>query len=479
MNRILASLVAALAVGALSVNAQDDPKPAQPEAPKAEEKPAPAAAEAPAGKFKPVTVNDLKVKDEARKKDIALFVVAPEGEGKFPVILFSSAQAPQTVGGLANYWASHGYVVIAPTHADTQQGPGGQGPGRNQDRGAMVDRAFDMADADKDGKLSKEEIPAIWADRVQDADTDKDGFLTKAEVRKAFGIEEAPAQPAPEQPKKEEAKPAEKAPEKAPEKKPAPKEEEFGFADDPAQPQPQQPRQGQGRNQGQNRGNRQTIEAAQERVKDFTLLLDSIDKLAESSSALKGKIDKDKIAVAGIGFGAYTAGLLGGVTVDVAEDKKAQSFADKRIKAVIELSPPGSGERGLTKESWKAVKLPMMTLTGSNDRRGMGRRPAEGEEDNSAEWRREAFAGAPEGGKVHVSIEGGSAFMFLGAGLGGQPQRGREGQAETAKQVFIHVQTTTLYFLNANLKGDEASSKLLDAEAMKKATDGKVTVERK
>lgn len=466
MNKLLASLIAAFAIGGLAVNAQDAPKPVDPPkaAEKADEKPAPTVADAPEGKFKPVTVNDLKLTDEARKKEIALLVIAPDGEGKFPLILFSSNQAPAQVGPLANYWASHGYVVIAPTHADTVN------TGGNRDMGAFVDRMFDSADADKDGKLSSEEIPETWKERLAEADADKDGFLTKPEVRKALGIPE----PAAPEPKKEEGKPE-------PEKKPDPKkEEEFSFADEPAPPAPRQPqgRQGQGR-QGQNRGNRQTLQAAQERVKDFALLLDSLDKLAEKSSALKGKIDKDKIVIAGHGFGAYTAGLLAGATVDVSEEAKAQSFADKRIKAVIEISPAGSGLLGLGKESWKGIKMPMLTITGSADRQGGGRRGGDEGNVRGPEWRREAFANAPEGGKVHVLLEGGSAFNFLGAALGMPAPRGREDMAETNKNVYQWVQATTLLFMDANLKGSEAAGKSLDAEAFKKATDGKVTLEKK
>ena len=474
MTRVIAVLIAAFAIGAFAVNAQDAPRPAEPPKPEGEaapepragsepekaEKPAPRAADAVAGSFKTAAIEDLKLTDEEAGKELGLLVVTPEGEGKFPVVVFSAAQAPATARPLATFWASHGYVIIVPAHADAMQGPGGQNPGGNrQDRGALVDRAFDLADADKDGKLSPEETPEMWKERLKDADADKDGFLTKKEVRKALGIEDT-AKPAPEAPK--------------PEKPAGPrKEEEFGMGFEPA-PEPPSRQQPRGGNQQGRRG--PTIATAIERVADLTLVLDSLDKLGEMNAALKGKIDKDKVVVAGIGIGAYTSGLLGGMTIDVSDDKKAQSFADKRVKALIELSPMGTGQLGLTSESFKGLKLPIMTLTGSNDR-AMGRRG--GGEAQGPEWRREAFTNAPEGGKIHVFIEGGSSWSFLGRTIGLRGRQPTEDQVAATRQVFSWVQASTLHFLNANLKADQAAAKLLDAEAFKKATGGKVAIENK
>jgi len=466
MKRVLASLVAVAVAGSFAVQAQDAPQPPKPEEKKTETAPAPNVAAPVEGKFKVVTVADLKLADEPRKKELSLTAVFPEGEGKFPVIIGSGIGT-----ALPAYWASHGYVVLLPVHADQQ----GRGQGRGMDAGAI----FDQLDSDKDGFLSEEEIPAMLADRVKDADADKDGKISKDEFTKALGAI-APgggrggAQPAPEQPR-----PAPKEPGKEDEFSVVPGSGFGVWLEEPAPAPAPTPRGGQGRGQGRGGfGARESIEGGVDRVKDFALIIDGLDKLGELNAGLKGKLDKEKIAVVGHAFGAYAAELVGGATVDLAEDKKAQSLLDKRVDAVVQLSGRGSGQLGLTKESFKGLVVPMLSMTGSKDTNPR----AEGQ---GPDWKREAFAGAPEGGKIHVLIDGASSQSFTGvlAGEGGQQRQGRGGPAptpsEAEKAIFGWVKTTTLNFFNSTLKADEAGTKWFDAENLKKATEGKLVIEKK
>lgn len=70
--------------------------------------------------------------DAVRKRDIPLKVYYPEGSGACPVILYSHGLggSSEIYGYLGEYWASHGYISIHPTHvgSDTKQlltkGPG-------------------------------------------------------------------------------------------------------------------------------------------------------------------------------------------------------------------------------------------------------------------------------------------------------------------------------------------------------------------
>jgi predicted dienelactone hydrolase len=477
MKRVLAALVAVALFRSLAVTAQEAPGPTETQPDKNTEKktdsaPAPNIAAPVPGKFKVATLADLKLTDEARKKDLLFTAVFPDAEGRFPVVIGSGIGT-----ALPTYWASHGYVVLLPVHADQQMGAGGRG-GRGMDAGAI----FDQLDTDKDGFLSEEEIPALLADRIKDADTDKDGKISKDEFTRALG-NMAPGgrggaqPPAPEQPR----------PAPAPG---GPKEDDFSLIpgagaatllDEPAPPPA--PRGGQGRGQGRGQGGgmfgaRESLEGGVDRVKDFVLLLDNLGRLGELNAGLKGKADPEKVAVVGHGFGAWAAGVIGGATVDLAEDKKAQSLLDKRVDAIIQLSGRGSGAPGLTKESFKGLKLPMLTMTGSNDTNPR----AEGQ---GPDWKREAFAGAPEGGKFHVVIDGASAPSFTGVLAGEGPPRagGRGGQApapsEAEKAIFGWVKSATLRFLDSALKGDESGAAWFNAEALKSATGGKLAVEKK
>ncbi len=67
---------------------------------------------------------------------------------------------------------------------------GGQGPGFGGGQGGFGGREFlvqmmERADADKDGKLSGDEIPLFMRERLEQTDTNKDGALDKAELEAA------------------------------------------------------------------------------------------------------------------------------------------------------------------------------------------------------------------------------------------------------------------------------------------------------
>lgn len=61
-------------------------------------------------------------------------------------------------------------------------GPGREGAGGPTGPGAM----FGRYDTDKDGKLSKAEVPAEMWDKLSKADDDADGLVTKAELEKVY-----------------------------------------------------------------------------------------------------------------------------------------------------------------------------------------------------------------------------------------------------------------------------------------------------
>ncbi|MDQ3623097.1 MAG: hypothetical protein M3463_11485 [Verrucomicrobiota bacterium] len=74
-----------------------------------------------AGPFAVQTVSGVVFRDEKRKKDLPVFVSFPQGEGTFPIIVFSHGAGGNGDAGFAivRHWTSHGYVVLCPTHADS------------------------------------------------------------------------------------------------------------------------------------------------------------------------------------------------------------------------------------------------------------------------------------------------------------------------------------------------------------------------
>ena len=66
------------------------------------------------------TVEEMTIQDEQRNKDLTARVHYPEGDGPFPVIVFSHGFGVGTAAfaPVSRHWASHGYVTIHPRHED-------------------------------------------------------------------------------------------------------------------------------------------------------------------------------------------------------------------------------------------------------------------------------------------------------------------------------------------------------------------------
>ncbi|HTB34334.1 MAG TPA: hypothetical protein VK842_05690 [bacterium] len=71
-----------------------------------------------------ITVMDFPLRDADRNRDIPLKAYLPEGDGPFPVILFSHGAGGSKDGYayLGSYWARHGYVCLNPTHLGSDTG---------------------------------------------------------------------------------------------------------------------------------------------------------------------------------------------------------------------------------------------------------------------------------------------------------------------------------------------------------------------
>lgn len=228
------------------------------------------------------------------------------------------------------------------------------------------------------------------------------------------------------------------------------------------------------------------------RVRDVTYTLDSIPQLIQRYPELEGKIDAAKIGVAGHGYGAHTALLLGGAQTFPG----GVTYADPRVKAIVAISPPGPSEtRGLTRESWGTVTIPTLFVTGSADQGAA--------ETETPEWRREAFALAPAGEKWLIVLEGARQGTFTGRfdgvleaaareqsridpmdpGNPNNPAMTRDGRrisrAESAsfrqQDLFNLTRGLALAFWDTYLRGDADGRKALENAG----TRGGVTVEKK
>jgi predicted dienelactone hydrolase len=203
-------------------------------------------------------------------------------------------------------------------------------------------------------------------------------------------------------------------------------------------------------------GERLDMSGWAQRVHDMRLIIASLNPLQELYPPLRDRIDISRVGIAGHSFGAYTAQLVGGATIDIRGGEKARSFADHRPSAVLLLSPQGTDQQGLTRDSWKQFTKPLMVMTGSEDR---------GIRGQSAQWRLEPFTLAPEGEKYAILIEGANHFSFSGRFARGQNQ----------PEIFDYIKAASLAFWDAYLQRDQAAGDVLRDHAF--APDTPVSVE--
>lgn len=298
------------------------------------------------GAYRVEVVEQVVLHDPKREKDLPIKIYYPRGRGLFPVIIFSHGAGDSKDGysALSQYWASHGYVCIHPTHADSVS--------LRRKEGAAISLRDIVGSAMRDTKG--------WAERPH----------------------------------------------------------------------------------------------------DISFLIDSFGDLARQVPALSGKVDRRRIGVGGHAYGAYTAQLIGGATVDLPGQEPGRNLADSRVRAILLMSGQGRDQQGLTQHSWDRLTRPMMTMTGSLDRGAGGQGP---------DWKKEPFDFSPAGNKYHVLIDGANHFSFTGRLLE-QRSAGRWGAALDSgadqQAIFSYIKMASLAFWDAHLKQQKKARVYLHSYAL-------------
>jgi predicted dienelactone hydrolase len=211
-----------------------------------------------------------------------------------------------------------------------------------------------------------------------------------------------------------------------------------------------------------------------DRVRDITFIIDSLGKLEEQYPELVGKMDHERIAVAGHSYGAYVALLLAGMTPT--RGGALLKLADPRVDAVIAMSPHGTSERlGLMRDSWKDVKIPVLYMTGTRDQGAA--------ENETPDWRHEAFEYSPPGDKYFVSIDGARHLSFTGrvgafrdedtrqrsdpfgtsnTGTQQRPMGNRVPITMGERDAFNNIKRTSVTFWESYLKQNAEARKIVD-----------------
>jgi predicted dienelactone hydrolase len=204
---------------------------------------------------------------------------------------------------------------------------------------------------------------------------------------------------------------------------------------------------------------REPLPGHTDRPRDVSFVLDELDRIERELDGFAATIDRERIGVGGHYLGAYTAYLLAGA-VRHPPNGKPETFTDERVRAVLLISPEGTGQ-GMTEDSWKNVELPMMTITGEGDvsaRTGRG-----------ADWRKEPYSLSAPGDKYLVDISG---YVSTRRAPG-------RGEARTYTEVIGEASASYVYdasvtFWDAYLKDDSAALARLESGALEDASEGAV-----
>lgn len=193
------------------------------------------------------------------------------------------------------------------------------------------------------------------------------------------------------------------------------------------------------------------------RVDDLKFLMDQVGAM-ERESGMRGRIDLERIGVAGHSAGAMTTQLIigtraRGVRLGGGRALELHSIGDDRVDAGVVISGQGTTTRMFTEKSWEGIKVPMLVIAGSNDTT-----PASAETPQSRRHPFEYSRGAAAGGPP--------AYLLYIRGAYHSSYAGRQADSpEEGRMIVDCTHAATLALLDACLKDEPAAREFLKSEA--------------
>jgi len=184
------------------------------------------------------------------------------------------------------------------------------------------------------------------------------------------------------------------------------------------------------------------------RIHDVPQVLDGLERWNKTEGhALYQRLNLARIGMSGHSFGPVTTQAVSGQRY-----LGSARFTDARIKAAVLMSPSGPRAGGDPRQTFGAVKIPWMLLTGTRDNSPIG--------DADAESRRTVFPALPPGGKYELVLAGAEHSVFTETRLPGDT-----GARNPNHHRAILAVTTA--FWDAYLRDDADATKWLDGDAVR------------
>jgi predicted dienelactone hydrolase len=191
------------------------------------------------------------------------------------------------------------------------------------------------------------------------------------------------------------------------------------------------------------------------RPRDVSFALDRAAEWNASHPRLRGRIDLARAGIVGHSFGAFTTMVACGMrpALDwlrptVAPGKGlGPDLSDPRIRCGVALSPQGVGEPFFIAGSFGSLKVPLLGISGTQDRQQSGL---------PAENRREGFALWPKGPHRFVWIANAKHLDFTDS-TGSDRRAMASASRENVQPV---TRAATLIFLDGHLKPTPAADRI-------------------
>ncbi len=195
------------------------------------------------------------------------------------------------------------------------------------------------------------------------------------------------------------------------------------------------------------------------RIADVKFVIDEVQRRSEAKEGPFAMADTGRIGMSGHSFGAQTTLAVAG---QGSPWGSGVSGLDKRISAAIAFSPNARTKSNLDGQ-FGAISMPFFSITGTKDGAILG--------DGTVYTDRQIPyqhmpKGDSKGGKYLVTFKDGDHMVF-----GGHTLRGLRSAARDS-EIQKEVKAATLAFWDANLKGDAAARKWLQADFKTTLGDG-------
>jgi len=207
------------------------------------------------------------------------------------------------------------------------------------------------------------------------------------------------------------------------------------------------------------------------RPKDIRFAVDQCFDWNKSHSILRGRLDTTHIGVLGHSFGAYTTMVVCGMrpALDWLEPPIAPGkglgpdLSDRRVMCGVALSPQGADEPFFVRESFASLRVPLMGISGSEDKQQGGLPPIN---------RYNAFDLWPPNRGLHRFVWLANAHHLDFTDSTGAQQRGiRSANRNDVQKI---VRASTLLFFDMHLKSNSTATSEPSTQGLQKYLQGAV-----